>query len=105
MAKYRVKVFFMHENELGAAKQAEGAKTITDTEWTEGYVIGLIDEANVAGLAKQGLVITPIERVEIVKPQSETRSRSGARRTARAVRAAGPGPEIIPTLPGTSSCA
>jgi serine protease AprX len=97
MAIYRVKVFFMHENELDAAKQAEGAKTITDTEWTEGYVIGLIDEAHVAGLAKQGLVITPIERVEIVKPQSGTRSRSGARRAAGTARSAGRRPDRLET--------
>jgi len=88
MTTYRVKVFFMHENELDAAKQAEVAKTITDTEWTEGYVLGVIDEAHVAGLAKQGLVITPIERVEIVKPRAGTRSRSGVRQAARAARSA-----------------
>ena len=89
MTTYRVKVFFMHENELDAAKQAEVAKTITDTEWTEGYVLGVIDEAHAAGLAKQGLVITPIERVEIVKPRAGTRSRSGVRQAARAARSAG----------------
>jgi subtilisin family serine protease len=79
----------MHESELEAAKQAEVAETITDTEWTEGYVICVIDDANVAGLAKQGLVITPIERVEIARPRSGTRSRSGARGAARGTRSAG----------------
>jgi subtilisin family serine protease len=93
MTTYRVKAFFMHENELDAAKRAEVAKTITDTEWTEGYVIGLIEEGHVAGLAKQGLVITPIERVETVKPQPGTRSRSGARRTARSAQ----GPDRLET--------
>ena len=39
MATYRVKAFFMHESEFAAAKRAEQAKTITDTEWTDGYVI------------------------------------------------------------------
>jgi serine protease AprX len=97
MTIYRVKVFFMHENELDVAKQAEFAKIITDTEWAEGYVIGLIDESHVAGLAKQGLIITPIERVEIVKRPSGSRSRSGARRVARAARSAGQRPGRLET--------
>jgi hypothetical protein len=67
LATYRVKAFFMHENEFAAAKRAEQANTITDTEWTDGYVIAVIDKRQVAGLVKQGLIVTPIERVQRVK--------------------------------------
>ena len=54
MATYRVKAFFMHESERDAAERAEQAKVITEAEWTDGYVIGVIDEKQVAGLVKGG---------------------------------------------------
>src|SRR5262245_60974959 len=64
MARYRVKAFFMHEHEEAAARQAENNATITETEWTQGYVMGVVDEHEIAQLTAQGLVVTPIEQVE-----------------------------------------
>jgi serine protease AprX len=75
MAKYRVKVFFMHESEEAAAK---AAVTLTETEWTDSYVIGVIDSKDIAGLAREGLVVKPVERIE---PQSDTASPSIAVRS------------------------
>jgi serine protease AprX len=79
MAKYRVKAFFMHESEAAAAKQAQSGAIITEAEWTDGYVSGVIDEEHIAKLATQGLVIVPIARVETsAKSRApQTRSRSG----------------------------
>src|SRR5258708_35907796 len=52
MAMFRVKAFFMHEHEAAAAKRAEEAATLTDTEWTDGYVLGVVDEKHIPQLAK-----------------------------------------------------
>jgi hypothetical protein len=87
MAKFRVKAFFMHESELATAKRAEDLNVITDTEWTDGYLMGVIDEADIQGLAQQGLVITPIEILETRDDASRAASRSvqgitGGRRKA-----------------------
>jgi serine protease AprX len=65
MTRYRVKAFFMHEREQQAAADAEQAATLSDCEWTDGYVIGVIDEPEIARLRQQGLVITPIEIVDV----------------------------------------
>ena len=97
MATYRVKAFFMHESELAAAQRAEQAKTITETEWTEGYVIGLIDEAQVAALVSQGLVVTPIERVESSETGPGTAGLRSGRPAARAARSATRGPAALET--------
>jgi serine protease AprX len=91
MAMYRVKAFFLHERETDAAKQAEQKTIITNAEWTDGYVIGVIDEAHVPELVKQGLVIIPVERVETRTPSDASRAgqrrlRSGASQTSRGVR-------------------
>jgi hypothetical protein len=64
MALYRVKAFFMHEHEKAAATSAERAAILTETEWTDGYVMGVIDEGEIPALVDQGLVITPIEVLE-----------------------------------------
>ena len=79
MPTYRVKAFFVHESELDAARVAEQAATITDTEWTDGYVIGVIDQADVAGLVNKGLVVTPIERIEVAPRSGLRPTRSGLR--------------------------
>jgi serine protease AprX len=85
MAKFRVKAFFMHEGERAAAERAAKDDVITDTEWTDGYLMGVVDEAKIPGLAQMGLVITPIERVET--PGESARSPS----PSRSVRASGRG--------------
>jgi serine protease AprX len=79
MAMYRVKAFFMHEREAAAAKQAVEDKTITLEDQTDGYVIGVVNEANIPKLVKQGLVITPVERVEMAGGLG-TPHRSGSQR-------------------------
>ena len=84
MARYRVKAFFMHEREADAAKLAEQQETLKEVEWTDGYVIGVIDEMDVPNLIKQGLVITPIERVETRTETAAPRVRSGRATSDRA---------------------
>ncbi|PBC01436.1 S8 family serine peptidase [Mesorhizobium sp. WSM3860] len=64
MAKYRVKAFFMHERERDVARAAETVGTITEAEWTEGYVIGVIDSKDISRLASGGLVVKPVEIIE-----------------------------------------
>jgi hypothetical protein len=81
MAKFRVKAFFMHEREKAAAEQAEKDHVITDTEWTDGYLMGVVDESEILGLAEKGLVITPIESVETL---GEGDSSPNASRSVRA---------------------
>jgi serine protease AprX len=101
MATYRVKAFFMHESEFNAAKDAEQAATITDTAWTDGYVIGVIDEADVAALVQKGLVVTPIEQIEVSAPRSRLRpTRSGLRGAlgVRAIETSRSGPGSLETV-------
>jgi serine protease AprX len=76
MAQFRVKAFFMHEHEAAAAKRAEEASIITDTEWTDGYVMGIVDESQIAQLVGQGLVITPVEQIETEATAPSTTTRS-----------------------------
>src|SRR5262245_59788180 len=64
LAIYRIKAFFMHEHEREAARDAASKSVIKDPEWTPGYVVGVIDEQDIPGLAKKGLVITPVEKIE-----------------------------------------
>jgi subtilisin family serine protease len=64
MARYRVKAFFIHKDERAAAEAAEVSAVLTETEWTDGYVMGVIDDGGISSLADQGLVITPIEMLE-----------------------------------------
>ena len=91
MALYRVKVFFMHEHERAAAAAAERAAALTETEWTDGYVMGVIDEGAISGLTDQGLVITPIEMLETTGPVTRsTRRRTPTPRSV--VELAGPAP-------------
>jgi serine protease AprX len=53
-----------HEREKEAAAQAASDGAITDSEWTDGYLIGVVEEAEIPELMKQGLVIAPIEILE-----------------------------------------
>jgi serine protease AprX len=85
MAKFRVKAFFMHEHEAAAASRAEQASVMTDTEWTDGYVIAVVDESEIPNLVRQGLVITPIEIVETSgDPGAPRRATRGGGTRARA---------------------
>jgi serine protease AprX len=85
LATYRVKAFFIHQAERDAALRAEQTSIITDTEWTDGYVIAVIDEARVTELVRAGLVITPIEKVQRGQAPYGTRgAASGPERIARA---------------------
>ncbi|WP_442579089.1 S8 family serine peptidase [Mesorhizobium sp. ASY16-5R] len=86
MTKYRVKVFFMHEREEAAASAAENEATLTETEWTESYVIGVVDSKDVSRLTRDGLVIKPIE---IIESRSDASSSAIAVQRTR-VRGGGP---------------
>lgn len=76
MAKYRVKLFYMHEHEKEAAKTAEAAADITDAEWTDGYVMGVVDESKIPELTAKGLVVSLVEKV--ASPQEATTMTIGA---------------------------
>jgi subtilisin family serine protease len=80
MAKYRVKAFFMHEHELDAAQAAERDKLLTNVDWTPGYAIGVVDQRNIKQLVDQGLVVTPIEKIDEEAAAGRVRRRRGARR-------------------------
>jgi subtilisin family serine protease len=105
VALFRVKAFFIHEHEADAARDAERTSALTETEWTDGYVLGVIDEKYIPRLARRGLVITPVEKVEIESPATATPSmrrsmRSFASRGKRAstsLAAAGTGPRPLAT--------
>ena len=91
MAKYRVKAIFMHERERAAAARAAGDGAITEGEWTDGYLMGVVDEKNIPALAQQGLVITPIELIEDAGSAAAGPSRS-VRSVARLAREQGTKP-------------
>lgn len=91
MGKFRVKAFFMHEHERAAAAQAASDGAITDGEWTDGYLIGVVDEEKIPELAQQGLVITPIEMLEDAGSAGAPPSRS-VRSVARLARTQGTKP-------------
>lgn len=97
MALYRVKVFFMHKHERAAAAAAVSAAVLTEFEWTEGYVMGVIDEGAISGLVDQGLVVTPIEM--LITTGSATRSTRRRAPTPSAAEAGSvaPSPESCPT--------
>jgi len=83
MVKFRVKAFFMHEREKAAAAQAASDGAIADSEWTDGYVMGVVDEARIPELMQQGLVITPIEILECDGDAQASRSVRSVAQTAR----------------------
>jgi subtilisin family serine protease len=63
MDKFRVKAYFMHEHEHDAAQKAVETSVITDAEWTDGYVMGVVDEAGIKALSKKGLVVSLVEQI------------------------------------------
>jgi hypothetical protein len=97
MALFRVKAFFMHEHERVAAANAEQAAVLTDTEWTDGYVMGVIDESEIQALIDRGLVVTPIELLE-----TPDRDASGTRSARRVKPARGATAELRGARPLTS---
>jgi subtilisin family serine protease len=56
MAEKRVIVHFMHEHELHEASQK-----VKDGQTTESYVIGDVEESDIAGLEQKGLIVQPLE--------------------------------------------
>jgi serine protease AprX len=83
VGKFRVKAFFMHEREKAAAAQAASDGAITDGEWTDGYVMGVVDEATIPELTQKGLVITPIEMLQGDDDAQASRSVRSVTQTAR----------------------
>ncbi|GJE01645.1 S8 family serine peptidase [Methylobacterium isbiliense] len=63
MSQYRVKAYYMHEAEREDARLLEERNLIRDAEWTDGYVLGLVDEKHIPDLTSKGLVVAPIEKV------------------------------------------
>lgn len=63
MTKYRVKAYFMHEHEQSAAQEAVNTSLLTDAEWTDGYVMGVVDESEIKSLSDRGLVVSLVEQI------------------------------------------
>jgi serine protease AprX len=63
MPRYRIKAYYMHEHEVQAARDAERASLITDTEWTPSFVMGVADQSAIESLHAEGLVVSLIEEV------------------------------------------
>ncbi|MDQ3749466.1 MAG: S8 family serine peptidase [Acidobacteriota bacterium] len=63
MSKYRIKAYFMHEYEEGAAKDAVNNSIITEAEITPGYIMGVVEESAISKLSDQGLVVSVVEEV------------------------------------------
>ena len=63
MDKFRVKAYLMHEYEHDAAQEAVNASLITDAEWTDGYVMGVVDEDGLKKLSDEGLVVSLVEQL------------------------------------------
>lgn len=72
MDKFRIKAYLMHEHEHGVAQQAVDASLITEAEWTDGYVMGVVDKAGLEELSKKGLVVSLVEELtsidEVIPP-------------------------------------
>lgn len=88
MTRFRVKAFFMHPGERDAAAQAATDGVFSDVEWTDGYLMGVVDEKNIPALVDKGLVITPIESLE-APGEASTRSVRSVRQVSRGVRELG----------------
>lgn len=91
MGKFRVKAFFMHEHERAAAARAVSDGAIIDSEWTDGYLMGVVDEEKIPELVQLGLVITPIEMLEDAGSAAAPPSRA-VRAVARLAREQGTKP-------------
>ena len=95
MAIRRMIAYFMHESEQGAAEQA-----MTETTSTNSFVIGNLDDSQVATLEGQGLVVTPLEPPEAVVLPPTQRAATFARAAAAPVEAgfvsAGPAVQALP---------
>lgn len=63
MDKFRVKAYLMHEHEHGVAQEAVDTSLITDAEWTDGYVMGVVDENGLKSLSNKGLVVSLVEQL------------------------------------------
>jgi hypothetical protein len=77
MTKYRVKAYYMHEHERAAAERAESESIIQSAEWTDGYVMGLVDKTQLKSLSEKGLVVSVVE--EVVSQSSHATDEAGLR--------------------------
>jgi len=80
MADVKVIAYFMHEHERSAA-----AAAVRNAQFTDSYVIGVIDEARIADLKQSGLIV---ERVQPVTNPIEALGPSFELKGARAMRRA-----------------
>lgn len=86
MDKFRVKAYLMHEREHDIAQHAVDSSVITEAEWTDGYVMGVVDEAGLKSLSNKGLIVSLVE--QLAPPEefpSSDRARGGDPLTALGV--------------------
>lgn len=68
MPRYRIKAYYMHESEEQAAQEAVASTAITEPVWTDGYVMGVVDESAIESLSLKGLVVSLVEEVGTQPP-------------------------------------
>jgi serine protease AprX len=91
MAKKRICAYFMHEHEL-----AEAQKRMTNVDSTDSYLVGEIEENEIAELEKKGLIVQKID----VAPGQETPTAELARSVGlRSARATAAAPTVAPPTP------
>lgn len=63
MSRYRIKAYLINEKDESACRAAIDNATLGSPEWTEGYVIGVVDRQGLASLTRQGVMVSPIEEI------------------------------------------
>src|SRR5918992_2858462 len=86
MAEKRVIVHFMHEDEMNEAVQ-----TVRTAQATESYVIGVVDENEIAELEAKGLIV---QTLEPPSAREETPTTRAPQRRGRGPRAAAAPPPL-----------
>jgi serine protease AprX len=91
MAKKRICAYFMHEHEL-----AEAQKRMTNVDSTDSYLVGEIEENEIAELEKKGLIVQKVDVAERQETPTAELARSVGLRSARVAAAA---PTVAPPTP------
>ncbi len=75
MTRFRVKAFFMHPGGAGRRRDRTATDGVfSDAEWTDGYLMGVLDEKDIPGLVQKGLESSPRSRAWRRRARASTRS-------------------------------
>ncbi|MEA3291158.1 MAG: S8 family serine peptidase, partial [Pseudomonadota bacterium] len=92
MTTKQVIAYYLHENE-----QAEVGQAIHDAEFTDAYAVGEMDEAAIAALENQGII------VEVLDPHEEDQTPGGPGLEMRSFASATRGPAALEGMPQAPS--